>query len=584
MNILIITTEIGHNGGGMALSCQRIVDIIAKEHNVEVLSSTEFPVNTINGGINLGTENGIRKEYKIKQDCLEHKNTDVVIAFGGRFNGYYASLLAEKIGKRFILALRGSDVNIAKWSVEDSWYLREAAKRASKIICLSNEMVLNVKSISPEANGRTILIPNEYEGEVPEIIFHDLSKEIVIGVAASHLNEKKGIGNLIVMLSKFKDISKVNIRLELVGKIDDDLLNNYKGDVQKYNLQKDIVFLGYQSRDTLRSTMKEWDFYVQTSVCEGHPNSISECLQCGTGFISSPTGFVAEKLQTQFPELFFESFQPEMMAIRMKALCERPNLAERFQKAFVVLHQYCTKDAISQKWLNLLSYNKTNKKEINIENIVCVALHDVIGDEHDSITTPVSVFRNFVDYVAEKGYGICSMHDYLNMSKGERRHWMVCTFDDGYKSLADDALQILKKHHFTATVFVCTGLIGKNNSWNNKDARLREHLDAIDIVRLKAEGWEIASHGVLHKNLLKLSDMEIDYELSESKKTLERLVGFCETYAYPYGAYNKFIRRCVEKYYSYAFTVNEGGTSMVVDRHQLKRYSITEIYKMLEAE
>ena len=32
----------------------------------------------------------------------------------------------------------------------------------------------------------------------------------------------------------------------------------------------------------------------------------------------------------------------------------------------------------------------------------------------------------------------------------------------------------------------------------------------------------------------------------------------------------------------YAFAVDKGGTSMVVDKHQLKRYSITEIYEMLK--
>ena len=159
---------------------------------------------------------------------------------------------------------------------------------------------------------------------------------------------------------------------------------------------------------------------------------------------------------------------------------------------------------------------------------------------------------------------------------------ILCTFDDGYKSLTYDALQILKNQGFTATVFICTGLIGKDNSWNNKDAILRQHLDFNDINLLREEGWELASHGVLHKNLLKLSDKEIEYELYESKQTLIQLIGYCESYAYPYGAYNKFIRRCVEKYYAYAFTVDQGGTLMAVDKHQLKRYSITEIYKILQ--
>lgn len=44
MNILVVTTEIGTDGGGMALSCRRIVDILSTEHNVHVLSSTYYPI------------------------------------------------------------------------------------------------------------------------------------------------------------------------------------------------------------------------------------------------------------------------------------------------------------------------------------------------------------------------------------------------------------------------------------------------------------------------------------------------------------------------------------------------------------
>lgn len=582
MNILIVTSEIGLDGGGMALACKRVVDILRKEHNVIVLSSTENPIYTVKGGMNPNTENGIRKEYKLKHDSLVYKHADAVIAFGGRFNGYYGAMLAEKLGKRFILALRGSDINIVKWSIDDTWYLREATTRASKIVCLSKEMIRNVISLCPEANGKTIIIPNEYEGDYVKINFHNLNDKIVIGTAASHLNEKKGIGNLIFMLKKFREISETDICLDLVGEIDSDLLENYQTEVKAHNLGNNIRFLGYQPREILKDTMKDWDFYIQASVCEGHPNAISESLQCGTGFISSKTGFIAETLQEQFAEFFFEDFTPDVMANNLKALCCMPNLAERYQEAIGVIRSNCAKEYIAQKWLGMLSYNKTPKNEIEVESIVCVGLHDVMGDIHDSITTPTNVFRDFVGYIAEKGYGICSMHDYLSKSKEERKKWIVCTFDDGYKSLTNDALEILKKQGFTATVFVCTGLIGKDNSWNNKDAILREHLDINAINLLIKEGWEVASHGVFHKNLLKLSDVEIEYELLESKKALNQIVGYCDTYAYPYGAYNKFIRRCVEKYYKYAFTVDQGGTSMVVDKHQLKRYSITEIYKMLK--
>lgn len=582
MKVLIVTTEIGVTEGGLALACQRVVDLLAKEYDIEIALSSEYPIYTAKGGINPTIGDSIRKEYKLKYDCQAYANVDVIIAFGGRFNGYYSALLASKIGKRFILVLRGSDVNIAKWSVEDTLYLREAATKASEVICLSEEMIQNLLSICPEAKEKVQIIPNQQEGICSGFTFNDLSRKIIVGVAASHLNEKKGIGNLLAMLVEFKKISSKDIRLELVGDVDIDLLENYKREIAMYGLENCIVFVGYQTRDALRATMRKWDFYIQASVCEGHPNSIFECLCSGIGFISSKTGYIAERLQNLFPEFFFDSFSPKIIAKKLKDLAETSNLASRYLAAFYELKKGCTKEEVDRKWIDLLAYNKTKRKNLDVENIVCVGLHDVKGDVHDSITTPTRVFRNFVEYVVDQGYGICSMTDYLHKSREERKQWIVCTFDDGYKSLIHDALQILKKHSFTATVFVCTGLIGKDNSWNNKDADLREHLNKDELKLLKREGWEIASHGVFHKNMLKLSDTEVEYELLESKKMLEQLIGSCETFAYPYGAYNKFISQCVAKYYSYAFSVDQGGTSMSVDRYQLKRYSITEIYEMLK--
>ena len=78
-----------------------------------------------------------------------------------------------------------------------------------------------------------------------------------------------------------------------------------------------------------------------------------------------------------------------------------------------------------------------------------------------------------------------------------------------------------------------------------------------------------------------VTDKEVEYELKESYIFLTKEWGKTLSYAYPYGAYNAFIKSCVSKYYKYAFSVNQGGTSLVADSLQIRRYSITEIYDML---
>lgn len=584
MKILIITTEFGYEGGGLSLSCTRLKDILSLEHHVQVSLSTDYPIITACGGINPYTEDAIRKEYKLKEDVLIYKDIDVIIGFGGRFNGYYASLLAERLGIRFILNFRGSDINITKWSVDDFWYTIEACRRANKIICLSQEMVNNVLSIAPNSNGKTTIIPNELGIKTATCHFPNLPQKVVVGCAASHLNEKKGIGNLLYMIAEFKKKSDIPISLELIGDIDDDLRDSYNAIIKKLAIDTHVIFHGYTAREALNKLMSKWDFYIQASVCEGHPNSITESLEKGHAFISSNTGFIAEILRNELPILFFDSLDPKNMSERLLQLINTAELEGIYEKAWNILEKECNKDLVVEKWQNILSDNTTVPQELGVENVLAVGLHDVCGDLHDSITTPTSVFQQFVDFIHENGYGLCSMIDFLEKTKEERKRFVVCTFDDGYKNLLNVAMPILAKYKYSATVYVCTDFIGKDNNWNNKDATLRQHLSIDDIIVLNKSGWEIASHGVTHRNLLKLSDTEIEFELSESKRQLSEIVGNVITYAYPYGAYNKYIKYCVKKYYKYAFAVSQGGTSLAVDQLQLRRYSISDIYKMLSTE
>lgn len=581
MNILIITTEYGSEGGGVSLSCTRLVNMLSQRYHVQVCLSTEYPITTASGGYNLSIGKAIQKEYKLKEDVLKYKDIDVVIAFGGGYNGYYASLLAERLSVRFLLNFRGSDINIAKWSTDGCWYTIEACRRADKIICLSQEMINNISSIAPNAKGKSLIIPNEIGVKTTPTHFPNLPDKVVIGCAASHLNEKKGIGNLLFMIAEFKRICGIPILLELIGDIDADLKASYNAIINELSIADNVVFHNRMSRERLNETMSHWDFYIQASVCEGHSNAITEALGKGRAFISSNTGFIAEQLYKELPHLLFESFNPSIMAEGLKKLITIPGLDGYYEHVWNLLEKQCNSKTIEKKWEELLSYNINASNKINTDNVLAIGLHDVYGDLHDSITTPESVFQQFVNFIHEQGYGLCSMSDYLGKTREERERFIVCTFDDGYKSLLTIALPILAKYNCSATVYICTDLIGKDNTWNNKDARLRRHLNVEDIIELYRSGWEIASHGVTHRNLLKLSDTEIEYELSESKRRLSAIVGDVITYAYPYGAYNNYIKTCVAKYYKCAFAVTQGGTSMEVDLLQLRRYSISDIYKML---
>ena len=583
MKILIVTTEIGLDGGGLSLSCTKLADVLSRKHTVEITDSTAQPTLAASGGALTHLRHFISMEYKLKTEVEKYKDCDVVIGFGGNFNGYYASLLAHKINAKYILSLRGSDINLSKWSVENSWYSHKAIANADKIIVLSNEMKNNVLFVSPSAKNKITIIPNVFEDKQSKIAFPNLPSSITLGCAASYLNEKKGIVNLLCMVSEFKKRSQLPIELILVGKIDDDLKLEYLQIINDLKLKDNVLLVNKMSRSDLTQAMKNWDFYVQGSVCEGCSNSVMEAFQNGCAFISTKTGFIAEVLSPKFPYFFFDSFNPASMSLSLLGLINLKDKELLYSKACKELVQCCNKYTIENKWQEIFGTVSVQRPiPHSIEHVIAVGLHDIQGELHDSITTPVDVFEKFVEQIYKSGYGLCSMRDYIAKNAEERKSWIVCTFDDGYKGLNEYALPILSKYGFTATVFICTGLIGKDNKWNNKDAVLRQHLNINELHNLHRCGWEIASHGVSHFNLLKLTDEELESELRLSYDFIVKEWGEAISYAYPYGAYNAFIRNCVGRYYRYAFSVTHGGTSFVADSLQIRRYSITEIYKMLQ--
>ena len=51
MKILIVTTEIGLDGGGMSLSCTRLTKILSQDNDVEVGNSSAASILAVSSGI-----------------------------------------------------------------------------------------------------------------------------------------------------------------------------------------------------------------------------------------------------------------------------------------------------------------------------------------------------------------------------------------------------------------------------------------------------------------------------------------------------------------------------------------------------
>jgi peptidoglycan/xylan/chitin deacetylase (PgdA/CDA1 family) len=122
---------------------------------------------------------------------------------------------------------------------------------------------------------------------------------------------------------------------------------------------------------------------------------------------------------------------------------------------------------------------------------------------------------------------------------------VIITFDDGYASVFESALPLLKAFQFTAVIFLITDFLGKENSWDANLGGIKfTHLDELQVVKLSAAGMELGSHGATHRALTYLGEKEVISELHQSRKLISKISGQqVITLAYPFGMQNKKVQR-----------------------------------------
>jgi peptidoglycan/xylan/chitin deacetylase (PgdA/CDA1 family) len=144
------------------------------------------------------------------------------------------------------------------------------------------------------------------------------------------------------------------------------------------------------------------------------------------------------------------------------------------------------------------------------------------------------------------GYESISFAQYMAYRAGTGtlpRKPIIITFDDGYRSNAEIAAPLLKKHGFTATIFVVPSRLGGSNAWDAEEIQ-EPLMTAEEILALQAQGFEFGSHTLSHVRLTAASDAIAAHELRESRERLEELLRRpVRTICYPWAQHDERVRR-----------------------------------------
>lgn len=115
----------------------------------------------------------------------------------------------------------------------------------------------------------------------------------------------------------------------------------------------------------------------------------------------------------------------------------------------------------------------------------------------------------------------------------------VLHFDDGFESVRTEAASVLAACGFSATVFLVSDWVGKDNGWPSQPADVpRWPLLGWSALReLQSAGFRMGSHTASHPRLPTIDIEAQRAELDDSAKRLADELGVApDVFAYPYGA------------------------------------------------
>jgi peptidoglycan/xylan/chitin deacetylase (PgdA/CDA1 family) len=201
-----------------------------------------------------------------------------------------------------------------------------------------------------------------------------------------------------------------------------------------------------------------------------------------------------------------------------------------------------------------------------------------VADVDDPLAIDPRRFVRQMDVLSAQGYRVIDVVDAAGrLARGERDDKLIAlSFDDGYKDVADNALPVLERHGFRATVFVATGVIDGSAtfSWYRNQPPVLSWPEIVALDRESALSFE--AHTITHPDLRAVDDARAEREIAGSKAALEARLGRAVTgFCYPAGLYGERERRLVKAAgYRAATTCEPGANAARCDPLTLRRIAV----------
>ena len=212
---------------------------------------------------------------------------------------------------------------------------------------------------------------------------------------------------------------------------------------------------------------------------------------------------------------------------------------------------------------------------LKVSALVVLQYHHV-SDKTPALTSiSPALFAKHMKYLEKHEFNIVDMQDLPKMLSSKKplpRHSVIITFDDGFKSIYDNAFPLLKKKEWPFTVFV--------NSQSH-DQKNHQYMTWKQLRKMAKFGATIANHSDSHLHLIRQRPEETIKEWHQrrmqniefAQQRIKKEIGKSpKIFAYPYGEYDAELQRALKKAGYIAFGQQSGPVSQSEHAQALPRF------------
>ena len=217
------------------------------------------------------------------------------------------------------------------------------------------------------------------------------------------------------------------------------------------------------------------------------------------------------------------------------------------------------------------------------DSAVILMYHHVDWDTPQSTSVTPDRFAAHLDYLAQEGFRVRPLLEVLeSVRTGSElaEKTVVLTFDDGYVSVLENALPLLRDRNWPFTVFVSTDFVDKD---------YHAYLSWEQLRLLADNGGTIGNHSRMHSHLVRREDNEsvqawqqrVRDEIIDAGERIDSELGDAAipVFAYPYGEYDTSVKEIVQQLGLFALGQHSGAVGPQSDLLAVPRFPIATGYE-----